>query len=133
VRATSRRGAQVVVVAKAVPAGSSELGLTDVRFRGDSIISAYVGLKPSHDDPYQVALTATHEFGHVLGLDHEDRGCSIMNSRLRVDHPYRCVAPPAGKWWCRLLAADDVAGAIALYGGHTVELKRPAYCTRGER
>lgn len=50
-----------------------------------------------------------HEFGHVLGLLHEDRRCATLNSVAWS----RCLpAPP-----CSILEADDVRGAIRRYGG----------------
>jgi hypothetical protein len=132
VRAKSRPAAQVVFVAKQIPEGSSEAGLTELKAYGNTIKSAYVGLRLSLD-PYQLALVATHELGHVIGLDHDDRGCSIMNSWLAVDHPFMCATPPNGKWWCRLLTANDVAGAIALYGGRPATPKQPIYCPRASQ
>jgi hypothetical protein len=61
-----------------------------------------------------MALTVAHELGHVLGLDHVTKQCSVMNyAREAV-----CPAPPQ-PWQlrCRLLEADDVRGAISRYGG----------------
>lgn len=52
-----------------------------------------------------------HELGHVLGLTHEDRRCSLMNSM-----PWsRCA--PASASSCTILRHDDVLGAIRRYGG----------------
>ena len=41
--------------------------------------SSVVRLSPGWD-PWIMAVVATHELGHVLGLDHEDRRCAVMNS-----------------------------------------------------
>ena len=59
------------------------------------------------------AVTVTHEFGHVLGLQHNHPACSVMSYKRER----RC---PRGKRWqarCRLVERDDVRGAIARYGG----------------
>jgi hypothetical protein len=58
-----------------------------------------------------------HELGHVLGLVHEDRGCAAMNSRGSERGPAKCRPVERWEWRCRLLEHDDVAGAVALYGG----------------
>ena len=129
VPAKSRNTAHVVVVRKQPRARSTEAGLADVTSYGNAISRAYVGLRGGLD-PYQLALVATHEFGHALGLDHEDRSCAIMNSWITGYRPEKCSQPPAGYWWCRLLAADDIAGAIAIYGGRARAPKQPEYCPR---
>ena len=68
---------------------------------------------------YNMAGVAAHEFGHVLGLDHEDGECATMNSTLWSG----CGnARP-----CRLLERDDIQGAIRLYGGR-VRMPTPSFC-----
>jgi hypothetical protein len=116
--------AQVLVVRKQFPANATEDGVAITRFRASTIIGASVGIRAKLD-VYEAALVATHEFGHVLGLEHEDRGCAVMNSRLLRDHPFKCRAPAPGQWWCRLLTADDVAGAVRIYGGTPRDPARP--------
>lgn len=50
-----------------------------------------------------------HELGHVLGLIHEDRACSLMNPM-----PWSRCAPASS---CSILRWDDVRGALRRYGG----------------
>jgi hypothetical protein len=75
----------------------------DVIFNGNLTWDSYNGaLRPGTNDFRRVAL---HEFGHVLGLNHPDETgqnvSAIMNSHIGdVEH----------------LTADDIAGALALYG-----------------
>ena len=69
---------------------------------------------------YSMAGVATHELGHVLGLDHEDGGCATMNSTLWS----ACAERP-----CRLLERDDIRGAIKLYGGRA-RMVRPGFCPK---
>ena len=96
------------------------------RFSG-RIIGAQIGIQ-NGQDRYTMALVLAHEFGHVLGLDHEDGACATMNSRLAVNHPEHCPAPPPGMWVCRLLRADDVRGAVSLYGGTVRRIRGPEFC-----
>jgi hypothetical protein len=70
---------------------------------------------------YNMAGVVAHEFGHVLGLNHEDGECATMNSVLWM----RCSdARP-----CRLLERDDIQGAIKLYGGR-VRTPTPPFCPK---
>ena len=76
-------------------------------------------LVSDENDRFLAAHVVAHELGHVLGLAHEDRRCAAMNSRTDVDAggPYRCAAVAIGKWRCRLLERDDIAGVVRQYGG----------------
>jgi len=58
-----------------------------------------------------------HELGHVLGLGHETRGCSLMNPVATPEGPALCPQAKPWQWRCRMLTSDDVTGAVALYGG----------------
>lgn len=85
-------------------------------------------------------LTTAHEFGHVLGLDHEDGKCAVMNSSSTSTigpgtdpnpaWPTRCN-PQTEKWYCRVLSEDDLKGAKSIYGGNP-KVKDPAYCPVSE-
>ena len=101
------------------------LGEARVDRRGGRIYGAKVGIR-SGQDLYTMALVIAHELGHVLGLDHEDGTCATMNRRF-IEH---CAPPPPGMWVCRLLRADDVRGAIRLYGGTVRPLRGPEFCAR---
>ncbi|MET0768865.1 MAG: matrixin family metalloprotease [Solirubrobacteraceae bacterium] len=78
-------------------------------------------------DPWtrnEMAIVAAHEFGHVLGLRHAKNTCAVMSYQREQACP-----KPAGAWEkrCRLLEADDVAGAIRRYGGRASALA-PEFC-----
>jgi hypothetical protein len=70
-----------------------------------------------------LAQVAAHELGHVLGLEHETRGCATMNPTVDV----LCPAPHPWQEHCRILEVDDIRGAIARYGGHVGSLG-PQFC-----
>lgn len=107
------------------PAGEARVQRVNRR----TFVSAKVGIR-SGQDRYVMALVIAHELGHVLGLDHDDTTCATMNSRLDRDHPERCPAPASGMWVCRLLRADDVRGAVSLYGGRVRPIRGPEFCSR---
>lgn len=61
-------------------------------------------------------LTAVHEFGHVMGLGHEDDVCARMNPTFGSGGtPGRCSRRPLSYWLDHPLQKDDVRGARALY------------------
>jgi hypothetical protein len=104
-------------------------GETRPDIRGGRIYGAKVGIRNGLDR-FTMALVVAHELGHVLGLGHETHACATMNPRLIVDHPENCRAPPPGTWVCRLLRADDVRGAVSLYGGSVRPMRGPEFCPR---
>ena len=85
-------------------------------------------------------LTAAHEFGHVLGLDHEDDKCAVMNSSTtsalgpgddpNPAWPTQCN-PQTDQWYCRVLSEDDLKGAKSIYGGNP-KVKDPQFCPVSE-
>ena len=122
---TTKAAAKVVIGARWYKhAGDAQLQVV-----GGRIVHAQVGVQPGHDR-YEMALIVAHEFGHVLGLDHEFRLCAAMNPTVGDDHTTMCPAPPAGQWTCRLLQPDDVRGAVALYGGSVRSWRGSAFCQR---
>jgi hypothetical protein len=61
-------------------------------------------------------LTSVHEFGHVLGLGHEDDVCARMNPTFGSGGtPGRCSRRSLSYWLDHPLTKDDVRGARALY------------------
>ena len=83
---------------------------------------------PAGKDPAFIAqsmrIVVAHELGHVLGLKHTFRPCSIMN----YGRDEKCPKPPA-PWQqrCRLLEPDDVRGALKRYGGRA-KAYAPEFC-----
>jgi hypothetical protein len=63
-----------------------------------------------------IVLTATHEFGHVLGLDHENSKCARMNPSFSpVGTPTHCAGHTLSYWLAHPLEPDDIKGAKAIY------------------
>ena len=63
-----------------------------------------------------ITLTAAHEFGHVLGLDHENAKCARMNPTFSpAGTPGRCGPNTLSYWLKHPLETDDIAGAKAIY------------------
>ena len=61
-----------------------------------------------------LTMTAAHEFGHVLGLKHENKRCSLMNSVFVS----RCRPQPLEwEWYCSPPRDDDRRGLLRRYGG----------------
>ena len=64
-----------------------------------------------------ITLTAVHEFGHVLGLDHESTKCARMNWTFsKTGTPIRCRQGHSLSYWLKHpLEPDDIRGGRALY------------------
>lgn len=79
-------------------------------------------------NPFAAAELLVHEFGHVLGLGHETGVCAAMNPSTTMQGPDLCAKGKPWQWRCKLLTKDDIAGAIALYGGALRGRPGPSDC-----
>jgi hypothetical protein len=83
-------------------------------------------------------LVVAHELGHVLGLDHDMSGCSLMNtSHTNGVAPSLCLgddveAAKPGRWRCRVLEKVDLKKVKRLYGGKP-RVREPEWCDAIDR
>jgi hypothetical protein len=140
VNAWNASGARVKFVA--VPAGQAQVRIEHFPRVACTInAEATIGYGPNarvwvfrrdEGSPYCNSYVATrmiaHELGHVLGLAHETRGCALMNPETTLQGPTLCRKAELWQWRCKLLTADDVAGAVALYGGTARAQSGPDDC-----
>src|SRR4051812_9067127 len=130
-KAVGRRRARVLITTSTHIPGAGRASFVS---HGGIVRQARIRLLPdvAKELPSPVAKLAVetaavaHEMGHVLGLAHEQRRCTTMNAVLWEKCPR-----PSVPWQvrCRILTADDVRGAIRLYGGRLRKVGR-LYCAQ---
>ncbi|MDA0181592.1 matrixin family metalloprotease [Solirubrobacter phytolaccae] len=122
---SSRRRADVRIITgrqRSGPSGDAHLGY----YRRSRVrLNAF---DPAGKDPawlaQQMRIVVVHELGHVLGLKHTKKPCSVMN----YGRDAICPKPPvAWQLRCRLLEPDDVRGALKRYGGRA-KAYAPEFC-----
>ncbi len=119
----SRRDAKLDFVVTRNVRGDGE-AISDGR---NGTIKLAPGLLTGAHSPQEANVKATalvaHEMGHIMGLDHS-RKCAAMQAFVHAS-----CKPPSDDWLyrCRILEADDIAGAIKVYGGKRKQLA-PKFC-----
>jgi hypothetical protein len=76
---------------------------------------------------YLYTATVAHEMGHAIGLLHDSRFCALMNPSNQ--RPHCAEASDRSTYFrCRILEPDDIAGAVAIRGGHANAPLKPTFC-----
>ena len=136
---SSKRKADLVIKnSRKVPSGCGT-GVATLGYTGRR--QAYVRILHGADADGQSCawpgqtLVLTHELGHVLGLQHDDSRCSVMNSfHVNGVAPGQCFTPEVtdfderpGRWWCGGLVKKDIKRAKRMYGGK-VQVPTTPWC-----
>ena len=122
----SRSRAKVLVVPYNLPCGGDARIASGRLLRASRMRLAKSGRECT--DRYSMTIVAAHEFGHILGLNHEDRRCATMNTSAGRTGGAGCSLDRPWEWRCRILEPDDVRGAVAIYGGRARKARSPAGC-----
>jgi hypothetical protein len=123
--------AQLIVEnnARRVPDGcGSGLGSDGYQGKGRKAVISILHGKPEDGQPCAIpgkTIIMVHEMGHVLGLEHYNRSCSIMNSgNIAGVAPNECFGQhpteedyAPGRWMCHPLTDVDLSRVKKLYGG----------------
>ena len=138
VKVSSVRKARLVIRnTKRVPAGCGT-GLGTLGYPGPGRKATVNILHGTDADGQKCAwpgqtLVVAHELGHVLGLEHNMSGCSLMNtSHSNGVAPSLCVGDDIdevkpGRWRCRVIEKVDLRRAKRIYGG-TPRLDETEWC-----
>jgi hypothetical protein len=109
---TAKRSKADVVIAHG---GKPCTGETKMGFNGAHSSATVVHLGAGCHSQL-ITLTAVHELGHVLGLDHELKKCARMDVAFTWDGtPVRCGDHTLTYWLAHPLTGDDISGARAMY------------------
>lgn len=139
---SARRARLVIQDTRRVPAGCGT-GYGTLGYPGPGR-KAYVSILHGTDARGQSCawpgqtLVVTHELGHVLGLEHDMSGCSLMNtSHTNGVAPSLCLgddpdAAKPGRWRCRLIEKVDLRRAKRIYGGRP-RVAHPTWCDAIDR
>lgn len=124
---SARRARLVIKNTKRVPGGCGT-GYGTLGYPGPGRKATVSILHGSDADGQKCAwpgqtLVVAHELGHVLGLEHNMSGCSLMNtSHTNGVAPSLCIgddfeAAKPGRWRCRIIEKVDLKRAKRIYGG----------------
>lgn len=120
VRVSSRARAQVVVELGRTRLGNAGQATLGYNKRARVTIAGRPGRRLSLDEREPMYKLIAHEFGHVLGLNHEERtGCELMRPYPLSQSPMCRITGPrvSGLYQCGLATRDDIRGLVSLYGG----------------
>ena len=125
--AVRRSSARVIIRAHATPTAGPAFeeglcnGYSDIGYQGRL---EHIDLAPGCSGLIISAAVIAHEFGHILGLNHPSRGCATMTPIVWQNCPF-----PKNAWQfrCAFVRADDIRGAVRLYGGRV--RAHPSFCT----
>ena len=118
-RAVSRRNARVLIHGGH---GRGCQGIAQVGYDRGSRASVRLGSGCEYES--SMTHVAAHELGHILGHDHDNLVCALMNSSGRS----RCEPEPDWSYRCRVLERDDVLGAVRRYGGTVKPVREQPFC-----